>query len=406
MKSRIELFGKLTRMLFEMLFVMLLTIFFENVLIKHEPGVVNRVILAVIYIISFVVKNTARMRIIALGVHVALGGVMFLLPIDTVSKWMLVVIICYLMFSAMDYIGYGNKPKPLEEPPWACFFIIVIMYLFGIYTKSYIFMNYTYVFALLMLVVYYLITYLEGLKKYVDSSKEVEEIHLKKVISRNNTIVFGIIVLLVVCMVIGYLIDYSKVEAILKAIGGKILKLFGSVLMIFLLLYDNVIKETADRPDAFNTEAINSMKGHARTALDSSMVFLYIACAFIVFIILKKLLTIAVKLLFARNKSQDDIVEEAESISYIAEEKPAKKSIFKRLSDEEKFRNKYKKHIETYKYDIKLSNNRTCRDIADEISQCELGDVSDITEMYAQVRYGKVPVDKPMLRKINSLVRK
>ena len=35
MKSRIELFGKLSRMIFEMLFVMLITIFFENVLLKQ-----------------------------------------------------------------------------------------------------------------------------------------------------------------------------------------------------------------------------------------------------------------------------------------------------------------------------------------------------------------------------------
>ena len=41
MKSRIEFFGKLSRIVFEMLFVMLLTIFFENVLLKQEPGLWN-----------------------------------------------------------------------------------------------------------------------------------------------------------------------------------------------------------------------------------------------------------------------------------------------------------------------------------------------------------------------------
>ena len=405
MKSRIELFGKLSRMIYEMLFVMLLTIFFENVLLKHEVGVNNRVILVLLYITSFAVRNLARMRIVALVVHVALGSLMFVLPIDNVSRWMFVVVISYLMFSAMQYIGLRNKLKPLEEPPWSSFFIIVIMYLFGIYTKSHTFVNATYVFALLMMITYYLMTYLDGLKKYINSTKEVEETHLKKVISRNNVIVFWITVLLVVGMVVGCLLDYSKIEAVLKIVGTEVLKVVASVFMIFALLFDNVIKESSGRPDAFNVDAINSMKGHAKTALDSSIIFLYIACALTILIVLKKFLKFAIKLLFTRNKSQDDIVEEADSISYAIEEIP-KKKIFKRLSDEDKLRKKYKTYIERYKYDIRLSNSRTCRDIADEIKDGDLGEPEEITQLYAQVRYGNKAVDRAMLRRINVLARK
>ena len=81
MKSRIELFGKLSRMIFEMLFVMLITIFFENVLLKQEPGVLNRVILLLLYLASFVVRNVAGMRIVALISHVAVGAFLFALGI-------------------------------------------------------------------------------------------------------------------------------------------------------------------------------------------------------------------------------------------------------------------------------------------------------------------------------------
>lgn len=405
MKSRIELFGKLSRMIFELLFVMLLTIFFENVLIKQEPGWANRAILALLYLVSFVVRNMASMRIIVLVAHVALGALMFVLPIDTVSRWMLVVIICYLMFSAMEYIGQRNKLKPLEDPPWPSFFIIVVMYLFGIYTKSYTFVNSTYIFALLMMITYYLMTYLDGLKKYISSTKEVEETHLKKVISRNNVIVFWITVLLIVCMVVGCLLDYSKIEAALKMVGTEILRVLASVFMIFALLFDNVVKKSSNGANAFDMDAVNSMKGYAKTALDSSIIFLYIACALIALIVLKKLLKFVIKLLFARNKSQDDIVEIAEEITYVTEEVPQKK-IFKRLTGEEKLRKKYKTYIEGFKYDIRLANTRTCRDIADEIKECDLGEPEEITQLYAQVRYGNATVDKSMLKRINALARK
>lgn len=405
MKSRIELFGKLTRMIFELLFVMLLTIFFENVLLKHEPGWVNRALLAILYLISFIVRDVARMRIIALVAHAALGALMFALPIDNVSRWMLVVIIGYLMFSAMEYIGRRNKLKPLEDPPWPSFFIIVVMYLFGIYTKSYTFVNSTYIFALLMMITYYLMTYLDGLKKYISSTKEVEETHLKKVISRNNVIVFWITVLLVVGMVVGCLLDYSRIEAVLKMLGTKLLKLIASVFMIFALLFDNAIKESTGRPDAFNIDAINSMKGHAKTALDSSIIFLYIACGLVALIVLKHLFKWVIKRLFARNKSQDDIVEIADSITYTTEEAP-KKKIFKKLTEEEKLRKKYKTYIEKYKYDIRLSNTKTCRDIAEDIQDQELGDVSELTDLYAKVRYGTVKVDRSVLKKVNGLVKR
>lgn len=405
MKSKVELFGKLSRITFEMLFVMLLTIFIENVVLKQEPGALNRVILVFLYLASFVVRNMARMRIFGLITHVIMGAILFAIPIDDVSRWMLVVLCCYLMFSTMNYIGLRDKLKSIDEPPWPTFFVIVIMYLFGLYTKSYAFINWTYVYSLLLMIVYYLMTYLDGLKSYIDSAKEVEETHLRRVISRNNVIVFWIIVLLVVCMVIGCLLNYSKIEAILKLLGTNLLKLVGSVLMIFAILFDRIIRGGSGKSDAFNQDTMDSLKGQAKTAFDSSIIFLYIACALIIIIILIRLLKLAIKHLFARNRHQDDVVEMAESVSYIAEETPQKK-IFKKTTPEEKFRKRYKKYIENFKYDIRLSNTKTCRDIADEISAEQLGDVNDITEVYAQVRYGNTKVDGKLLRRFNALFKK
>lgn len=406
MKSRIEFFGKLSRIMFEMLFVMLLTIFFENVLLKQEPGWVNRALLVVLYMISFVVRNVAKIRVVALIAHVILGIAMFVLPIDNVSRWMFVVILWYLMSSSMKYIGLREKLKPLEDPPWPSFFIIIVLYLFGLYNKGYIFVKFTYIYSLLMMITYYFMTYFDGLRAYIKSTNEVEEKHLKRVISRNNIIVFWIVVLLVAGMVIGCILDYSKIETVLKTVGTELLRLVMSVFMIFALLFDNVVKESSNGANAFDADAINSMKGHAKTALDSSVIFLYIACGIIAIIVIKNLLKFAIKLLFSRNKYQDDIVEEADSISYAVEETPKKKKIFKRLSNEEKLRKKYKVYIEGYKYDIRLSNSRTCRDIADEIKTCDLGDVSEVTDIYAKIRYGNAVADRHTLKRINALTRK
>ncbi len=406
MKHRIELYRKVSRMVFEMLFVILLTIFFENVLFKSEPSVVNRVIVVLVYIGSFIIRNVSRMRITVLAFHVGFGFIIYQLPIALISRIMLMAVVCYLFISAMGYMAQGSKLKPLDDPPWPSFLFIFILYLFALYTKSHFFVDATYIVAVLMLVTYYLMTYIEGLKGYIDSAKDVQGLPLNKVIARNNIIVVCIIVLLVVCMTVGFMLDYSQLVSFIKQGIRAILKLVGSVFMIFSILLNHLVNNDISSAFSYTPDEQAALEKYGSNIGDSYMIILYIAVGIAAFIASVKLLRYVLRLLFARSKHSEDLVEVSESLKETREEKKDKKGIFAKLSYEDKLRKKYKKYIEGYRFHIGLTKYRTCRDIADEISAEQLGDVNDITEVYAQVRYGNTKVDKGLLRRFSGLFKK
>ncbi len=404
MKSKIEILRKLARILFEMLFVMCISIFFELFFFTQEPALINRIILVVLYMLSFIIREKYRVPIYAIVFHGLMGLVLLIVPIDLAGKVINIVIAYFLCMTSITYIRLGNKPKPLDDAPWPTFSVILLMYFLAIYKKCYSFMNYTYVFVFLMLVIYYFINYLEGLVKYIDSSNDVEEKHLKRVISRNNKIVFLVVILLVVSMVIGCVLDYHKLETAVMGVLKGVLKLVVSLCVIFGLLFENIMRETSNSANAFDAEAMGQMKYYAKEAGNSLEIILYAALAGICIVILVKFTKFAVKLLLSKNKHHDDVVEKAEKIvEYNVENK--KKTIFKRLSDEDKLRKKYKEYIEQFKHDIRLTNTRTSRDIAEEINNCDLGEVTEITEIYSQIRYGNRETDRKLLKKVSSLCK-
>ncbi len=404
MKSKIEMLRKIGRMLFEMLFVMSVSIFFELFFFSQQPTLTNRIIIAVLYILSFFIREYSRVPIYAVVFHTLSAIPLLILPIDMASKVMNVVIVYYLCMSSITHIRLGNKLKPIDDAPWPSFSIMLFMYFLAMYKKYYLFMNYTYVFVFLMLIIYYFVNYLEGLVKYMDSSKDVEEKHLKRVISRNNHIVFLVVALLIVSMVIGCMLDYHKLEAAIMGLLKGVLRFVVSVCMIFGIFFDNLMRESSGSANAFDEKSMNQMKYYATEAGGSFEVILYAVLGIICAVILVKFTKFAVKLLLSKNKHHDDVVEKAEKIiEYNVETK--KKAIFKRLSDEDKLRKKYKEYIEQFKHDIRLTNTRTSRDIAKEIKSCELGDVTEITDIYSQVRYGNLEADRKLLKKVSSLCK-
>lgn len=387
-----------------MLFVMSVSIFFEIFFLDMEPTVLNRTIILVLYILSFFIREYSRVPIYAILFHGIVVVLIAFAPIDLPSKIMNIVILYFLCMSSVTYIKLDNKLKPVDDAPWPSISIILLMYFISLYKKYYTFMNCAYVFVFSMLIIYYFINYLEGLAKYVDSSKDVKEKHLKRVVSTNNKIVCLVVILLVVLMAIGCVLDYHQLEAIIMGAIKDVLNLIVSIFMIFCIFFENVMRKSSDSANAFDDKSMGQMKYYAKEAGNSFEIVLYVVFAVIIITILVRFTKFALKLLLSRNKHQDDVVDIAERVvEYVVETK--KKTIFRRLSDEDKLRKKYKEYMEKFKYDIRLSNTRTCRDIAQEINSCDLGEVTEITDIYAKTRYGNIEVDKKLLKRFNNLCK-
>ena len=76
------------------------------------------------------------------------------------------------------------------------------------------------------------------------------------------------------------------------------------------------------------------------------------------------------------------------------------------MSREERFRKAYKFQMEKYRYDIDLSVYRTSDELADDVESSNLGQVSEMNELYKTVRYGNRQVDRETLSKMRDIINK
>ncbi len=405
MRRRIELFRMLARMLYEFLFMILLVLFAELILLKHDINSIHIFLVIAAFFVSYVLRNITDMPVIALAFHAVIGMFIFKVDIQTSSKVLLLMVLVYLFCSSVIYIRVGKKLKALDEIPWVPFFLAVLMYLMGIYAKSTVFINYIYVIILLMVGVCSMLTYLEGLKKYIDSTKDVQGLPLNKVISRNNAMVIIITLLIMMCMVIGYLIDYSELINVIKNVGKSLIKLISSVFMILSIVFSRMINSESGAGFSVTQEESEAIKSYGRNVGSSFMVIIYVALCLIVLIVLTRLLRVLIAFVFERNKSNNDIVEIAEQKVELKVEKTKTRKIFTPKSYEERFRKKYKNSVERYKHFVKLTKEKTCRDIEMDFEKEELGNISDMTNLYASIRYGQTKVDKGLLRESKDIFR-
>ena len=108
--------------------------------------------------------------------------------------------------------------------------------------------------------------------------------------------------------------------------------------------------------------------------------------------------------LFTRYNSLSDIVEDTPVKKKEKTEFEKRKGIFNVLfSPEERARRMYRTHILRYRYDIRLKETKTCQDICHDIKSETGEDVSELTEIYSEIRYGETKVNKDVIKKISSL---
>ena len=72
----------------------------------------------------------------------------------------------------------------------------------------------------------------------------------------------------------------------------------------------------------------------------------------------------------------------------------------------EKARRLYRQRVLSYREEIKLAQNTTCRDIEKEVEEKKQVDIHELTELYAGLRYGGQEADKAVIKKMRQLTGK
>ncbi len=398
MRHKIELFRGLASLIYEWLFTVLIAYFVIVIFMGKRPEAFIETAILLIYIVSYLIRKNAGYNIWIFLVHLILAIGLYFLPFSIGTKWLLIGITVYQMSEAFLYEKRGNFAN-FTDVPWPTFFVSVIIYAYGFATKSSLLKTGAYVIPLILIIIYLLIIYLDGLKGYLASTKNVSGIPVKSIVSTNSLIVVLIILSLFVGIFLGYVFGLD--EALYKALRGLlyVLSYIIFAIRLLLLLLIRPLTQTSDEKIYEEQGRLSSfISGHADDVV-GILDIIYKTCAIILVIyILYKAAIIIIRLLMKKRSVKGDKVEEAYVKKRNVREKKIKKEQYGYGSSELKLRKLYRERILRYKYDIRLDKSKTPTEIRDELYNGSIDDVGDITKAYRDVRYGGKKATKDMLR--------
>ncbi|MCM1082294.1 MAG: hypothetical protein NC393_02710 [Clostridium sp.] len=404
MTRKIVFIRKLLDLIFGCLFSWLFVVFSTVVLFKAEPSRFFVPCVIWIYVTAYIIRELAKNAITILFAHAIFLVPFYFLNIE-VRYVILFAMISFVLFCKdYSYIRAGKILKPVGEAPWYIFLFCFVFFLYGVYMKSEQLKNASYIVLVLLVITYLINLYVDGLGKYLGAAKNVSDIPLKNIAKTNSLIVGLIMLFLVLAIVVVNSHDWSRLVdiivnglvSVIKLIGFGILFVFNIIKMLLMRL------PVSEMRDMIGNELQESNYAAQGQAVYTLLRFLLVAVmAFFLLLLVIKF----VRKLFVRHNRMSDIVEDVSVKKKEKAEREKRKGIFSALfSPEERARRMYRSHILEYRYDVKLKETKTCQDICRDIYSETGENVSELTEIYSEVRYGEKKADRNVIKKISSLI--
>lgn len=406
MKHRIELVRRILRFCYEALFSVLLMDFFLIIFIKEQPSVMGNLLVFGLYVVSYLGREWNPNVLVLLLCHVIpVAGIVFA-PVSRGFLWGIILLDIYLFCEAYAYFRRNMVLMPVTDLPWATFLLSFIIYLYGYFTHSDIIVKHAYIIPVMLIFIYLVSIYLDGLRKYLESVKDVDGLPVHRMIFVNTIIVAVVLGILLLTIMACRIIDIGSIFAGL----GQGLVAIGRVIWLVLSFFGAILgslittgrSNLAAHSDTYGND-IAKAAGPLGSAMETVLKFvLFAALLYLIYRLLVKL----VHVLVVKRQREGDIVEE---MGKKTERRIRREYIggihLKRLNDEEKIRRLYRNSILQHRYDIKLDVGKTTRMIEQEISDKRLGDVHNMTEIYNSVRYGECKADRHLVKSMKQLVK-
>lgn len=404
MTRKIVFVRKLMDLIFGCLFSWLFVMFSTIVLFRGEPKAFFVPCVIWIYVTAYIIRELATAAITILFAHAAVLVPFYFLNIE--GRFIIIfAIISFVLFcEGYSYIRAGKILKPVGEVPWYIFLFCFIFFLYGVYMKNEQLKNASYIVVVLLIITYLINLYVDGLGKYLSAAKNVSGIPLKNIAKTNSLIVGLIMLFLVIAIAVVNAHDWQNLVDIIVNGIVSVIKLIGfGILFVFNIIKMFLMRMPASQINDMIGEEMqaNNYAEHGQAIFDLLKFLFVAAMAFFLLMLLIK----SVGRLFIRYNRLSDIVEDApvKNKEKITTEK--RKGIFSVLfSPEEKVRRMYRAHILGYRYDVKLKETKTCGDICRDIYNETGDDVSELTEIYSEIRYGEKKADRNVIKKISSLI--
>lgn len=391
------------RYLYEVVTAELFMYTFCMIFMRQDPRFVDAIWIAGIFLLSYLIRDFAPNHILLTVGHLVLAGLLVILPgtvwIRTVTG---IYDIGYLLPCAVAYAKRGSGLTDMSEP-WPSILAGIFVYFASIGMELPVLSNLSYIAVALLMAIYMMIRYIQGLKRYISQTTEVSEQSIRDIAFINGRVVLFLAVLVLLLMGACRFLDLSGfVNVLARAFAKVVQTVFGAIMVIWVFVLTLLTKggtaaTSLDYQDTLNEYYQNSVKGY-----DVFTLILKVFVVLLLIFFLVRILLQVIRFLLKPRSYADDVIELIAEEPNQYKERITNRRIMHRLTAEEQARKIYKKSILRYKDVITLNKRMTCEDIRQEITKTEVGNVEGISAIYEQVRYGAGEVDNYVIREMKA----
>ena len=391
------------RYLYEVVTAELFMYTFCMIFMRQDPRFVDAIWIAGIFLLSYLIRDFAPNHILLTVGHLVLAGLLVILPgtvwIRTVTG---IYDIGYLLPCAVAYAKRGSGLTDMSEP-WPSILAGIFVYFASIGMELPVLSNLSYIAVALLMAIYMIIRYIQGLKRYISQTTEVSEQSIRDIAFINGRVVLFLAVLVLLLMGACRFLDLSGfVNVLARAFAKVVQTVFGAIMVIWVFVLTLLTKggpaaTSLDYQDTLNEYYQNSVKGY-----DVFTLILKVFVVLLLIFFLVRILLQVIRFLLTPRSYADDVIELIAEEPNQYKERITNRRIMHRLTAEEQARKIYKKSILRYKDVITLNKRMTCEDIRQEITETEVGNVEGISAIYEQIRYGAGEVDNYVIREMKA----
>ena len=391
------------RYLYEVVTAELFMYTFCMIFMRQDPRFVDAIWIAGIFLLSYLIRDFAPNHILLTVGHLVLAGLLVILPgtvwIRTVTG---IYDIGYLLPCAVAYAKRGSGLTDMSEP-WPSILAGIFVYFASIGMELPVLSNLSYIAVALLMAIYMMIRYIQGLKRYISQTTEVSEQSIRDIAFINGRVVLFLAVRVLLLMGACRFLDLSGfVNVLARAFAKVVQTVFGAIMVIWVFVLTLLTKggpaaTSLDYQDTLNEYYQNSVKGY-----DVFTLILKVFVVLLLIFFLVRILLQVIRFLLKPRSYADDVIELIAEEPNQYKERITNRRIMHRLTAEEQARKIYKKSILRYKDVITLNKRMTCEDIRQEITETEVGNVEGISAIYEQIRYGAGEVDNYVIREMKA----
>lgn len=411
MKQGLEYLRVILRCGYEMAFAYIVMVYFTIIFAKQNVDMGQTITLAILFCVSYILRDNVENRMILTGVHIAMAAVTLIMPYAFVIRlFWAVLITAFLLTGSLKQAGSVIITPYLDSVPWAGMLFCVIFYLFGLLSGEKGLENSAYVILIIMLMMSLARLYVDGVCKYMSQTHNMDGISVNTMLKTNTRLVAAVMTGMLVVMLI------SGVTGLTAAVGRMIMlaatylgRGLTFVMSFIMNLLERLFSKTRNNEDILKDAFLNAVAadGNDTSMLANVLMVLLLALFGILLIaIAAKLIKKAVWYLMQKRYYIVNKDSKSSGVSVTIEHIDKKPEMIKKTvsTPEERFRKCYKNEIQRYGREIRLNEYMTCDDIQDRISSQGLGDVEEINILYKSVRYGNIDADKHSIKKLKSLI--